>query len=64
MPAPADEPLRRCNLYLYEKDVEWLRKRFGHGWSEYVRKAVRVYVREEGRPLLTFNPRTGTIRRV
>lgn len=41
MPAPADKPLRRCNLYLYEEDVAWLQRRYGHGWSEHVRNAVR-----------------------
>jgi hypothetical protein len=46
MPAPADEPIRRCNLYLYTTDVEWLQKRYGHGWSEHVRKAVRELRRE------------------
>ena len=44
--ATADEPLRRCNLYLYESDVEWLYRRFGYGWSIEVRRAVRNLRRE------------------
>lgn len=47
MPAPADEPLARCNLYLYAKDKAWMYRRYGHGWSEYVRKMVRDHIKAE-----------------
>ncbi len=46
MPAPADEPISRCNLNLYAADKEWLYKRFGHGWSEQVRAWVREKIKE------------------
>jgi hypothetical protein len=37
----ADEPLRKVTLNLYRADVEWLEKKFGFGWTEQVRLAVR-----------------------
>lgn len=46
MPAPADEPLARCNLFLYEADKAWLYRTYGHGWSEKVRNLVREYIRD------------------
>lgn len=46
MPAPADEPLERCNLNLYAADKAWLYRRFGHGWSEQVRNWVREKIKE------------------
>lgn len=50
MPAPADEPLDRCNLNLYAKDKAWMFRRYGHGWSEIVRKLVREHIREAEQP--------------
>lgn len=46
MPAPADEALERCNLNLYAKDKAWLYRRYGHGWSEHVRRMVRAHIRD------------------
>jgi len=46
MPAPADEPLTRCNLNLFTADKEWLEKRFGRGWTEAVRNLVRKHIRD------------------
>jgi hypothetical protein len=47
MPAPADEPITRCNLNLYSADKEWLYRRYGHGWSEIVRKLVRDFIKQK-----------------
>ena len=47
MPAPADEPLSRSFINLYAKDKAWLYRRYGHGWSEIVRKLVREHRREQ-----------------
>ena len=33
-------PLHRTNINLYEEDVEWLRERFGQGWTEWIRDLV------------------------
>ena len=46
MPAPADEPLERANILLYAKDKAWLYRRYGHGWSEHVRRLVREHIKE------------------
>ena len=50
MPAPADETLARCNLNLYAKDKDWLYRRYGHGWSEVVRRIVREHIRDKDQP--------------
>lgn len=51
MPAPVDEPLSRCNLLLYEKDKQWLFRRYGQGqWSAVVRRLVREHIRETEKP--------------
>ena len=54
MPAPADEPLERCNLNLYARDKEWMFKRYGHGWSEVVRRLVREHRREHEERILEW----------
>lgn len=46
MPPPADEPLRRCNVYLYQSDWDFLYRRYGHGVSDHIRRAVRNLVNE------------------
>ena len=46
MPAPADEALDRCFINLYAKDKAWLYRRYGHGWSEQVRRLVRKHIRD------------------
>lgn len=46
MPAPADEPLAKCWINLYEQDKRWLFRRYGNGWSEQVRRLVRVHIRD------------------
>lgn len=37
MPTPADAPLRKVTLNLYDLDVETLERQYGHGWSTHVR---------------------------
>jgi len=46
MPAPADEPLDRAFINLYRVDKAEMYRRYGHGWSEVVRKLVRDHLRE------------------
>lgn len=59
MPAPADEPLTRCNLNLFTADKEWLEKRFGRGWTEQVRKLVHDFRKERQMEAMTsILPRT------
>lgn len=50
MPAPADEPLERCFIRLYAADKAWLYRRYGHGWSENVRKLVRRHIKDLDAP--------------
>jgi hypothetical protein len=50
MPAPADEPLAKSNINLYAADKAWLYRRYGHGWTEIVRKLVRDHIRAEDKP--------------
>lgn len=40
MPTPADAPLRKVTLNLYEDDVAIFEYHYGHGWSSYVRDLV------------------------
>ena len=47
MPSPSDEPVAKCWINLYAKDKAWLYRRYGHGWSEIVRKLVREHRREQ-----------------
>ena len=52
MPIRSDDPLRRVTLNLYDADVQWLIKAYGHGWTERIRQHIRqeVYNRQyEGR---------------
>lgn len=48
----ADEPLTKITLNIYAKDLEYLRKTFGWGWSEIVRGWIREHttkIRKEER---------------
>lgn len=44
MPTPADAPLRKVTLNLYEADVIGLEAMYGHGWSANVRQLVHEHV--------------------
>lgn len=44
MPTPADSPLRKVTLNLYEDDCNELRKAYGHGWSTELRSIVNIHV--------------------
>ena len=50
MPAPADEPLRRVNMYLYRRDWDWLYRKHGHGVSDIIRRLVREHIKEQDKP--------------
>jgi len=39
----AGDKLRKVTLNLYDADVEWLQKYYGHGYSE----AIRHYIHRE-----------------
>jgi hypothetical protein len=45
MPRIPDEPLRKVTLNLYESDVAWFQQKFGQGYSEIMRQAVREFKR-------------------
>lgn len=48
MPAhPAAAPLRKVTLNLFDTDVAWFQKRFGHGYSEHVRDILHRHVRSQ-----------------
>ena len=52
----SDDPLRRVTLNLYEADVIWLIKTYGHGWTERIRQHIHdEVVRRKfyGKPLRT-----------
>ena len=46
MPRVPDEPLRKVTLNLYEADVRWMQNRYGQGYTEVIRQALREYVRQ------------------
>jgi hypothetical protein len=43
----ADEPLTKITLNIYAKDLEFLRRKFGWGWSEVVRGWIREKLRKD-----------------
>jgi hypothetical protein len=46
MPNPGlGEPFVRVTINLWEKDIEWCKKRYGPGWQPMVREMVRAYIR-------------------
>jgi len=45
MPRVADEPLTKCTLNIYSTDIAEMKKVFGYGWSEQVRRYVREGMR-------------------
>ena len=40
MPTPADRPLRKVTLNLYEEDCATIETHYGHGWSTSIRDIV------------------------
>lgn len=44
MPRPADEPLRRVTLNLFEADCQWLEKEYGPGWTTRIRQHIHSLV--------------------
>lgn len=43
MSRQADAPLEKVTLNLYKRDVAWFRERYGQGYTEIIRRAVRVF---------------------
>lgn len=41
MPKIAGDPLTKVTLNLYESDVNWFRKRYGQGYSTFIRDMIR-----------------------
>ena len=39
--------LHRTNINLYARDVEWLRRTYGYGWTEKVRDMIASAVRNQ-----------------
>lgn len=58
MPKFADEPFHKTNINLYASDVEDLKRLYGFGWSEVVRKLVRLHLdrKKQGLPTLYVEP--------
>jgi hypothetical protein len=44
MATPADRPLLKVTLNLYEEDVAWMKQRWGWGWSTELRAMVHDYI--------------------
>jgi len=40
MPVRPDDVLRKVTLNLYEADVQWFEREYGHGWSERLRQHI------------------------
>lgn len=47
MPIIPDAPLTKITLNLYTADVTYLQSRFISGYTEEIRKIVRMWVRED-----------------
>ncbi len=46
MTAPLSEPTTRVTAVLFTADVELMRRRYGHGWTEQLRRMVREDCKE------------------
>lgn len=46
MTAPLPEPTTRVTAVLFTADVELMRHRYGHGWTEQLRRMVREDCKE------------------
>lgn len=55
MPKLPDEPLHKTNINLYASDVEDMKRVYGYGWSEVVRKLVRQHLERHLAPILESN---------
>lgn len=42
----SSEPLTKVTLNLFSSDLEWLKAKYGHGFTTEIRKIVREAVRE------------------
>ena len=40
---PADEPLKKISVKIFESDFDWLENTFGYGWSSIIRTIVRKF---------------------
>lgn len=47
MPVRSDDPLRKVTINLYDSDVRWMEKEYGHGWSERLRQDLHYKVIEQ-----------------
>jgi hypothetical protein len=41
----ADEPIIKVTLNLFQRDVEWLRRHYGYGFSAKIREILRATIR-------------------
>ncbi len=57
MSRPADEPLRRCTLNLYEADCLWLEQTYGPGWTTRIRQHIHqlVHTQTAHKPEVMFH---------
>lgn len=52
MPTPADAPLRKVTLNLYEADCARMEQAYGHGWTTVVRDWVNQHAQGAKRKLV------------
>ena len=45
MNAPSDEPLHKTLINLYKTDVDYMKKKWGQGWSTIVRELIRSHIK-------------------
>ena len=50
MPPRSPEPLRRVTFNLFESDCLAFERRYGHGWSEQIRKLMRAHLAKLRQP--------------
>ena len=43
----SEEPLKKVTLNLNASDVDWLKKYYGWGYSEEVRRVIRTFVNQK-----------------
>lgn len=44
MPRTVGEPITKITTNIFTSDLEWFKKRYGQGWSEVLRQAIRSYI--------------------
>jgi len=49
MPVPKDDPVTKCTIFLYDNDIEEMKRRFGYGWSARIRGIIHLWLKNQNK---------------